>query len=500
MKKRITGLFEKISDFHDKHEGIIIFFILLIILCSSTFHFKFMPFDYVWDFGNIYKLILGYHIYEEVAIIITPLFFYVGEIFLKIFGANFFVYNILNVIMELVFYMCVFVILKKLIKSIKFRDLILLGLVMATIKVFGSNGPNYIPFSSIFIMLIVISTLYMKNNNWRRVLEGFLAALALLSYQKAGAVAVLIIVLYETFSDETTKKSKEFFNICISGITMVLTLGIYIVYLLITKNLYNFLDIAILGIAEFTGNFGIQNITLVRLIAIEIVALGFLIILIKYKKINDTLRLLYFANISSILYLYPVVNEYHNFIWLTFAFLYLVYAIDVTFDGFEFNSTKQKILMTLIYGFILVYSIVLGIVDCYRYPFYKTQYSDMFFGSTLTQEQADQIKEVNNYIKEKQEQYDKVIVFSSYAMLYENTFINNNRFFDLPNKGNFGAKGEQGLIDEIKKMNNTLILVQNEESEYELYQFPNNVRNYIRENYESVDKLQNYDIYEINNK
>ena len=500
MKKKLKYAFEKISDFHDKHEGIIMFFMLLTIICSSTFHFKFMPCDYIWDFGNIYKLILGYNIYEEVAIIITPLFFYVGEIFLKLFGANFFVYNILNVIMELVFYMCVFTILKKLIKSIKLRDFVLLGLVMATIKVFGSNGPNYIPFSSLFIMLIVISILYMKNNNWRRVLEGLLAALALLSYQKAGAVAVLIIVLNETFSDETTKKSRKFLNVCISGITMVLTLGIYIIYLLITKNLFNFLDIAILGIAEFTGNFGIQNVTLIRLITVEIVSLGFLIILIKYKKINDTLRLLYFVNISSILYLYPVVNEYHNFIWLTFAFLFLVYAIDVTFDGFEFNSYKQKVLMTLIYGFILVYSIILGIIDCYRYPLYKTQYSDMFFGSTITKEEADKVKEINNYIKEKQESYDNVIVFSSYAMLYENTFTNNNRFFDLPNKGNFGARGEQGLIDEISKMNNTLILVQNEESEYEIYQFPNNVRNYIRKNYESIDKLQNYDIYEINNK
>ena len=36
--------------------------------------------------------------------------------------------------------------------------------------------------------------MYMKNNKWRRVVNGFLAALAVLSYQKAGAMAVLTII------------------------------------------------------------------------------------------------------------------------------------------------------------------------------------------------------------------------------------------------------------------------------------------------------------------
>ena len=44
------------------------------------------------------------------------------------------------------------------------------------------------------------------------------------------------------------------------------------------------------------------------------------------------------------------------------------------------------------------------------------------------------------------------------------------------------------------------MLVQDEESEYEIYQFPENVRKYIEEKYEKIDKLQNYDIYEIKNK
>ena len=500
MKKKTISKLEKISVFYDRHENVLMLLMILLATISVTFHYPFRPYDLIWNFGNMYKLFLGYKIYEEVAIIITPLCFYIGELFFKLFGANYLVYNIYNLLIEIAFYTCFFAILKKVIKNIKIRDLILGILMFSFGGALGTNGPNYIPLSAIFIMLLVITNLYMKNSKWRRVVNGILAALAFLSYQKAGAAAVLTIIIYEVFNKEETKKSTKFLNLCISGISMIVCVGAYIVYLLLNNNLQSFLDIAILGIGDFTANYAIEKAAALRIILIGIITIAMFIILIRYKKNNDYSILLFGANISSILYVYPIINEYHSCIWILFLVLFIINGINMIFDGFELTTLKQNFLVLGTIVLLAIGGIAVGTTYFISFPYAKIGKDNIYFGSTITEAEIKEIEEVDQYIDNKKTEYDRVIVFSSYAMLYDNTFKENNKFFDLPNRGNFGKNGEQTLIDEINNMKNTLILVQDENSKYELYQFPKNVRKYIEDNYERIDKLQNYDIYVINNK
>ena len=500
MRKKLKGVYEKASVFHDKHENIIMILLLTLIACAYSFHYKFMPYDYLWNFGNIYKLFLGYKIYEDVAIIITPLMFFIGKFIFKFFGANYFIYNVYNVLIEISYYICFFFILKKLIKSTKLRDLCLISLTLAVGQAFGDNGPNYIPFSAIFIMLILISFLYSKNKIVCRVVNGFLSALAFLAYQKAGAVAVLIVIIYELVTTDSKKISEKLKNLFITGTSMLLILGVFIAYLALNNNIYSFWNIAILGISEFSDNLASWWGSIFKITLFGLLTISYFILLKKYKKIDEKLKLLFIASLTSILYVYPIFNEYHIFIWLTFDILFIIYSINVTFDEIELNSIKQEVMVIILIGMICFYIFALGIVNMVKNPFYKTNYQDKYFGSTISIEQSQQIKEINEYIESNKEKYDNIIIFSSYALFYDNTYENNNRFFDIPNKGNFGKDGEQGLIDSITKMENTLMLVQNEDSRYEVYQFPKNVRKFIQDNYECIDNLQNYDIYEINNK
>lgn len=500
MRKKIGAISDKISKFHDKHENILMLVMILIIIASVTFFYRFKPYDLLWNFGNMYKLFLGYKIYEEVAIITTPLVFYIGEFFFKLFGANFFVYNMLNILILFIYYICIFVVFKKLIKSKKIRDFCFIFITFITSGVYGVNGPNYTTLSTVFVILIIISNLYLQNNKKRRIINGILAALAFLTYQKAGAAAVLTIFLYETFNKETPEKRTKFLNLSISGLSMIFCVGMYILYLLSTHNLYNFFDMTIFGIKEFTNNFETGSVTIVRLIIIEAVSIIYYLIIKKFKKTNDILFLLFIANLSSIIYLYPIINTYHSYIWLIFAVLFILYATDLIFEGFELTNSKQQIIVLSATILMVLIAIIFGVWRIYYFPIYKTNYEDMYFGSSITTEQVKRIEEVNEYIDNAKTKYDNVIVFSVCAMLYKNTYIQNNRFFDLPNRGNFGKKGEQGLIDEITKMENTLILVQKEDSEYEIFQFPKNVRQYIMEHYDNVETLQHYDVYEINNK
>lgn len=500
MKKKIAIKLEKISDFYDEHESILVIALMTITLISMTFNYLFKPYDLIWNFGNMYKMFLGYKVYEEVAIIITPICFYIGKIFFKVLGANYFVYNLYNLLIEVSLFSCYYFVLKKIIKNVKIRDLILLIITLSLGSSFGINGPNYIPLSAIFVLLIVLTNMYMKNNKWRRVVNGFLAALAVLSYQKAGAMAVLTIIIYEVFNKEVSKKSTKFFNLCISGSAMIACVGAYIIYLLLNHNLYNFLDMTVLGIGDFSSNYNLEWSSLLRIILIGLITIAIFVILTKYKKTSDYSILLFASTLTSIIYLYPIMNEYHSCIWIMFVVLFITYGINMIFDEFDSLTIKQNVLLLLGILILFLFTIIIWILKIKLYQFAKKDYGDIYFGSTITEEEIQKIEEVNQYIDNNKEKYDNVIIFSSYAMLYKHTFEENNKFFDLPNRGNFGREGDQRLIDSINQMDNTLMLVQDEESEYEIYQFPENVRKYIEEKYEKIDKLQNYDIYEIKNK
>ena len=75
----------------------------------------------------------------------------------------------------------------------------------------------------------------------------------------------------------------------------------------------------------------------------------------------------------------------------------------------------------------------------------------------------------------------------------------NNGIFDMPFLGNLGTKGEKGLIDDIKQLENTIILIQTD-SEKVFYQESKNARNYIINNYNKIEENQKFSAYYIQHK
>lgn len=80
------------------------------------------------------------------------------------------------------------------------------------------------------------------------------------------------------------------------------------------------------------------------------------------------------------------------------------------------------------------------------------------------------------------------------ANLYNVNLNRNNGDFDLYFFGNLGAEGEQGLINKIKELKNTIILTEKEEENF-IGQESINVRNYVINNYKNVGEIQEFNIY-----
>ena len=90
---------EKIKEHIKKHQ--VLYSALLILFCffAQIFYYNRIEVtDELFTFANTYKLHNGINLYSQNNIIDTPLFFWIGNLFLKVFGNNFFVYKIYGII------------------------------------------------------------------------------------------------------------------------------------------------------------------------------------------------------------------------------------------------------------------------------------------------------------------------------------------------------------------------------------------------------------------
>ena len=92
---------------------IIFFVVTFILICCQTFLAMFSPYDEIWNFQSIYKMNQGGQIYSNTNILITPIFFVLGNILFSILGANLFTFRIYNIFIYVFEYILLFRIFRK---------------------------------------------------------------------------------------------------------------------------------------------------------------------------------------------------------------------------------------------------------------------------------------------------------------------------------------------------------------------------------------------------
>ena len=126
---------------------------------------------------------------------------------------------------------------------------------------------------------------------------------------------------------------------------------------------------------------------------------------------------------------------------------------------------------------------------------YKFEVDSPYFGILMKEEKYEDLKQIDEYIMQNEKNGIKVKILSHQALWYVTPLKQNNGVMDLPFKGNLGSRGEDGLIDDIKKLYNTKILLQKEKDKK--YQESEKVENFIKENYEKVEEIGIFEVYYI---
>src|SRR5574344_2785630 len=95
----------------------------------------------------------------------------------------------------------------------------------------------------------ILHLLYSKNNKKTYIIQGIIMFLTLFTYQKMGVGYLLALLLLEIWNNKNIKIAIK--NLSISIGIMLILIFVFIIYEKIIGNLYDFINMCILGIGEF---------------------------------------------------------------------------------------------------------------------------------------------------------------------------------------------------------------------------------------------------------
>ena len=473
-------------------------FIFAILIGSINFYIKFEINDELWNFSNVYKMCNGYQIYKDLNVIITPLFFYLGELFLKVFGTNYFSFKIYNFFIYLLLYTAVYSIFKNLNKR-RIKAFIYTIIVFLFSFIDIRVGANYNTLAIAIVLIGILVNLKIDKDKWHLpYLQGIITFAIFMTKQNIAVFYFMGIFISDLFICKSKKCIIKIIKFYLKQVlTIIILVIIFIGVLKLQGNLYDFINFCVLGINEFASNNIIFKENVIGIVCINFIILS--IIFIKNKIIENKIKYINMKilpiSILLILMGYPIFNIYHATLGSIVCMILLLYNIDYMIVEKVFDDKIEMVIKT--YKIIACITFFVGIIICITYNIFYVQKSQnpipIYKGSIMTEEQIKKINKICKYIKSNEENGKSVKIISCRANLYMNVLNKNNGVLDLPFYGNFGNKGENIVIDYIKDAENAKILIQKDDKIP--WQESYKIRNYIKENLKFEGEIEDFLIY-----
>ena len=496
MSHKIFNFFEKYSKFIFP---LIIFVISFLLIFINTLEIS----DELWLFHHTYKIANGYTIYSDVNVIITPIFFYLGKLFLLVFGKNMIVYRIYDLLIFIALYVVSYKIMRNLkySKHIAFLVTNLLFLLTMSIVTAGANYNTLV----ILFVLIGINLYITKNENF--LIHGLIMFLIFFTKQNIGAYYILAMIICDLY---LYKFSKKFFlELLKKGSIFVLLSVIMLLQMYITGNILDFINFCFGGIFEFSESnisFAASPYYLVLFIATFML---YIFVLFKRKTLlkevfneekfrNLTILIIFTAFVSLIVY--PIFNSAHFLFVMPLHFIVLTYIFNSILIDELYGDIKYIGVCNLM-AFAVLFMILLRIGLYYFEQRNETSYisykNSPFYGIPTYTEYIEKSDTIKQYILSQNETGIDVIIVSDDSSLPIVELNQNHLIYDLMYEGNLGYNGREKIKKDILSRKNTqFLIVTNEEDIFE--QQPTDLLDFIKENLNYKGTILNYSIYETN--
>lgn len=447
--------------------------------------------DEIWNFQNVLKMVKGNLMYVDCNIIVTPIFYLIGYVFVKLIGSSILGFRIYNILIFLTLLLSSFFLFKAL-KIDNKKSFIYTLILFLFIMPYISVGANYNVLAEAIFILGIVLFLNRENIKLYNLFQGLIIFSLLFTKQNIGAYYFIAIVIAEILLD---KKNSIHYIVRELMVTLICML-VAVIIMNFTGCFKGFLNYTILGMGEFTTqNFKLQN-------EVKIVIIGYLTIAIcsyilaflvsrKNKDIRDNMKVLTVFSILLNLSILPIVNLYHTSFAILINVIIFVYLLDTLLLSKIKNKVFAIILAIVLYLVINSYGVICGYRASKNVRITDT--NNVYFSSNVSEELNNKMNQISEYIKQKESENIDVISISSDSALYMTLLNKNHKELDLCFKGNLGYNGKEEVIEKIKLLKDTEIMI----NQNDYWQEIDELKKYVRENYEKIKTIGDIDIYKV---
>lgn len=422
------------------------YLLLFLFFLLSLIFFGFNNTDIIWNYGMAHAIRLGEIPYKDFNIITTPLYPFIMS--LGLFIKDCYIVYLLEQSLFLTVY---FYLLFKLLKD---KTYILLFVFI--FPVFYTIFPNY-NFLVIFLITLLI---YLEKKKTNDYIIGLVLGLLFLTKHTIGGV-ILICSLISCFSIK--KDLKRISTFLIPNI-------IFLIYLLITKSLYDFINLSLLGLFDF----GKSNNT-IHWVSVFICIFIFIHLIIRFVKNPKNINNYYLLGSFSLVI--PIVDFFHMNYLLAIYFIIIV---------LEFDNSIIDVCKRLAFPLILVTVLINVFINISIYKDIKFTKFEHFEGYITTgsyEKELDKVykeyKSGNNYM------------FSLTNMFFDISTDHKITYFDVPLYGNYGYKGVENMNRRIDSMHDIYFFIQKDDN----IQFCDDIYNHIKGVSKKKKEISGFDIY-----
>lgn len=394
--------------------------LFMFFFISLVFIFTLSRGDTFVNFGFSYAISKGQIPYKDFNMVISPfgpILYSIGLLLCK----NIIVYYLEQALLLTIMIYYIEKLLDK--KWILFLLCLIIPYPVATVSII------YPGYNFLILMLFIMFIYYFKKEN--NYLLGLLLGLIFCTKQTIGIV-LFIPTIYYLFKDK-----KKFIEMFIGYLIPIILL---LIYLLITKSLYNFIDLCFLGLLDFNNSNGSVDIFYFILLI-----LGLIYIIYKIVKDKKNILMYYVLLFSSVVL--PIIDYYHVSLFLIIVILFIIKDLNI-------NNKIYK----YIYLFIGLICIIWSYISIkFLYPLTITNYNN--FSLVIN---TKSYSDTSNKLLKYTSNLDKEVIY--FMRGSENYFykITNNKklnYFDLPNYGNYGYDGINKMKKNINKKHDVYFVI-----------------------------------------
>ena len=333
-----------------------------------------------------------------------------------------------------------------------------------------------------------------------------MAGLCFTLKQSIGVITIISIVGYQILKVKNKNDIMLFIKISLyRALGVFIPIGILLVYLIYNNALKDFISYAILGIGTFSNKiryerliYGNNKITSILSLLVPILLIIMLVVtLVKRKKVVTIFTVF---SLTSFLLVFPISDEIHFYIGIIPILIYISYLISRFLRRINWKNRRNKkyiFLKTFLFCVIILSSIYFGYINLKKDIEYFRNIDTQTLMSgykyiTMSDNTKKKIEEVDNFILS---QNKPVYILDAEAVLYRIPINQYYKDYDMFLKGNLGKDSEQGQIQKLELDKNKIILIRKDTIKRN-WQNPEDVREYIKENYTKIGSISIFDIYE----